>query len=135
MAMAAKTQGHTAFKAASEKETKYKSDCTARDMNFVALPAEAQGLLHPSFHGLIRRLEKRCVGSEGIPELTTWSAQSFRQYWLQRISIALQTSNAKILSGNFNILRGVGNFDISSSSHLVSSHLSYPTGAAFSFAG
>ncbi len=33
---------------------------------------------------------------DGIPETTTWTAPNFCAYWLQRISIAVQTGTASM---------------------------------------
>ena len=45
--------------------------------------------------------------SVSIPEFTTWAAPTFKQYWLQRITIALRGGSAVMALRNWNArLRG-----------------------------
>ena len=94
---ASKEQGYAAKVAQREKTQKYSALCSQKGMTFVPLLVESNGLVHQDLLDLVKRLARLAVAlPDGIPETTTWTAPNFCAYWLQRISIAVQTGTASM---------------------------------------
>lgn len=92
---AAKEEGAAATHARNRKIAKYNPVVTKHGMRFFPLIFESSGHIDKSVFDLIEALERRAqLIPDSVPEHTTWAAPNFRQYWLQRISIALQIGTA-----------------------------------------
>ena len=92
--LAAKQAGEAAKTAKKNKINKYAALCSGRAV-FVPLIFESTGFIEEDVRSVLSGLRRRETdGYDCIPEYSTWAAPDAQQYWLQRISIALQRGNA-----------------------------------------
>jgi hypothetical protein len=99
---AAKEAGAAAKHAHQLKNNKYLEKARRLGLRFFPLVLESSGHMDKSFLDLLEILERRAqLIPDAVPEFTTWAAPNFRQYWLQRISIALQCGTANMSLRSF----------------------------------
>jgi hypothetical protein len=105
---AAAKAGAAAAAQKQRKINKYTTACRNIDARFFPLIFETSGYIDQSVFDLIEQISLFLPdNSVSIPEFTTWAAPTFKQYWLQRITIALRGGSAVMALRNWNArLRG-----------------------------
>jgi len=99
---AAKTAGVAAAATKKIKNLKYLEACKAINSHFYPLIFESSGYIDKSVFDLITQISRSLHNdAEFIPEFTTWAAPTFKQYWLQRISIAIRGGSAEMSIRNW----------------------------------
>ena len=100
---AAKKAGAAAAETKQVKNNKYLQACKAINAHFYPLIFETSGYIDKSVFNLISQISSTLHNdAEFIPEFTTWAAPTFKQYWLQRISIAVRGGSAEMSIRNWN---------------------------------
>jgi hypothetical protein len=102
LARAAKEAGAAAAHTKQIKNNKYLQPCRAINAHFYPLIFETSGYIDKSVFDLITVVSRAMFNeAEYIPDYTTWAAPSFKQYWLQRISIAVRGASAEMSIRNW----------------------------------
>ena len=102
LSRAAKTAGAAAAESKKHKNNKYLGACKAINAHFYPLIFETSGFIDKSVFDLIAQISGSLPNqAEHIPEFTTWAAPTFKQYWLQRISIAVRGGSAEMSVRNW----------------------------------
>jgi len=97
-------QGHAAAVQREKKITKYRQHCSNHE-DFYAFAFETYGLMDSSIPHLIQVLSER-VGNLP-PESATWTAYTFKSYWVQRLSCCLWRENARSIETVVNNTKAV----------------------------
>ena len=100
--IAAQQAGAAAAHTKQIKNNNYLNACRAINAHFYPLIFETSGFMDKSVFDLITQISSSLHNeAEFIPEYTTWAAPSFKQYWLQRLSIAVRGGSAEMTIRNW----------------------------------
>ena len=97
VAAAATNSLSAATRRAEQKTGKYEAACRAHDMEFLPAIIEVFGAMNPTAVELIKRAARILQNELPADSVRTWTADNFAAFHSQRISMALQRSNAKAI--------------------------------------